>query len=827
MHDQDNTTNTLFSQHSSQRTMDHYIDSSAGNTNRMIDDDNNFDDDDDAILEEEGWGNDLDTLLDDDDTDDDDGGSGIMAAVPPVCDLPMDEFDSDGRQQQQQQQQMEYARGAITPIITNRQKTVVLLQQQQQRPIAPDTTGDGWDDDDDTLDLDVVDDVETTKLEVPHPPVSERKLRMTPLELDVQDYIQSIPTLMANTNVHLQNEYNTVEKAVELQQYYISRPQLLQYTIDKELPRMDYTLLRTAHEGADAAKNDDSTYQKEVIRDKSHMARILQASETSSQLQPSSLCGRCANQSILVDILQAMSTTAGTSNSNSSTSGPLPPPPPPPSRAILPSQFMSTAIATYCHFTMDISISTVHVVTHFNLSLPMQHSSSSSSSSSSNNNSHQERWNIGQIHATVLFHCPVGPTEVPRVEFRLVDFIPFVVPTDPEWGDHIRQCAAMLQELQLPDDSHEWMMPPSSSSSSSSVPTTPAAAVFGGHSSGMHGNFRDAFVQRQLLSVVTTDAVHGMKSAWQDLDTATGLVTKFKNLPFLLPSVVPMEYDDDDDDDPDTKHSTRQPVMPHKNTSSYQTGPPPPPPRPPPSKSRPTSILGGLVRSIAQSVTLPEEDPNMYQEWKQNQPPNNSRLPHFGPSLPPEGRSSNMVVPRLYNAEPISQSVVVGDSSSINSSAEHFPRLYQRSNHLHSSDQEQPQLHVNRSSELSATAMLHSKTTTTTMTVTRTDKVPIPENEVPEEGWDDPDDDLDDLLLNDVENESVLDSKQLITTAAASTTKTKVVPKHKDAHAVAVQNVSESSSSLLEWKYDPITDIVPTRTRWRNPISGSRDLRFM
>lgn len=60
---------------------------------------------------------------------------------------------------------------------------------------------------------------------------------------DLEDYVIQLPRLLSSINAILEYECNTVSKACELMQYYVEQPSLTTYMIEKELPRMEYTLV--------------------------------------------------------------------------------------------------------------------------------------------------------------------------------------------------------------------------------------------------------------------------------------------------------------------------------------------------------------------------------------------------------------------------------------------------------------------------------------------------------------------------------------------------------------------------------------------------------
>lgn len=323
---------------------------------------------------------------------------------------------------------------------------------------------------------------------------------------DIEAYILSLNHIGPSANALLDAEYNNCEKAAELCAYYAERPGLTAYTIEKELARMEYELIL-------------QPTSPRPITDKNEVARWLS--------QDRSLLSRCANQSILADLLQVLSA---------------------PDCLIRP-QFMATAIAEACRFRIDMVRSLVQVQALLGLCLPTE----------------TGRWRVAEISVQVSF---VPNPHQPWIEFRLESILPQTGPRDPSWRTNLESVTEIVSMMH-PEENEEMMHP-------------------------MAGpNFRDTFLQ-QSQNLLQTSAV-GMHSAWKEFDSVTGLTTKLNRLPGFLPNDMIREADE------------------HHN---METAP----------KQRPSSILGGFVRSgltrLAQKVALPDEDPSLYQEWQPNVPHN-------------------------------------------------------------------------------------------------------------------------------------------------------------------------------------------------------------
>lgn len=107
---------------------------------------------------------------------------------------------------------------------------------------------------------------------------------------DLKKYMELLPHTVGSLNALLDAEHNSLDsKARGLLRYYQERPNLLEYTLEKELPRMDYTWI------------DEMT--GEFISDKARISLLLW--EASLSMDPVKvILPRCANQSLLADLLQ-------------------------------------------------------------------------------------------------------------------------------------------------------------------------------------------------------------------------------------------------------------------------------------------------------------------------------------------------------------------------------------------------------------------------------------------------------------------------------------------------------------------------------------------
>jgi hypothetical protein len=310
----------------------------------------------------------------------------------------------------------------------------------------------GWDDDADLM-FDTVDEQESEpRNNVPsigtatRPPPPPPPKPPSPLYTALEDYLLQLPRLQSSINAVLEYECNTDEKANELVQYYSERPGLTEYTVKKELPRMEYALVQGPNK---------------VVTDKKEIAQRLHQ-------DASSLISRCANQSLLADLLQVFTG----------------------SDLLVRPQYMAAALAVSCRFRLDLSQSLVQVQAQLDLCLPTENG----------------RWKVAELLVRIDF-C--SQPDRPFVKYQLEAIRPAVQPNDPAWPLQLHGVVEMLGHLDLGDDDNDDAMHPA-----------PAA---------MDNNFRDVFLQ-QSQSMFQNSAV-GIRSAWQEIDTVAGFSNKLGRLP--------------------------------------------------------------------------------------------------------------------------------------------------------------------------------------------------------------------------------------------------------------------------------------------------------
>ena len=566
---------------------------------------------------------------------------------------------------------------------------------------------DGWEDDFGDLE---VDDIQRDGEHALQPMTFPHK-QSSKLYTELEMYLDQLGHLRSSINVVMQHEYNTLEKAQELLQYYSERPGLVAYTIKKELPRMEYSIIVSP--GTPAAT------------DKAVVAEIL-SQDTKT------LMSRCANQSLLADVLQVLTG---------------------PDMLVRP-QYHSAAIAQTCRFLLDYATSVVQAEATLDLSLPTQ----------------QRRWKVAEIDVRISFGLAKNEQ---FVDYSVAAIRP--TPRDQQWLESLQSAADLLQSL------------------------PPDEVVFGDmpltNVNNPRQDFRDVFLQ-QSQNLLENSKV-GMKSAWQDIESVTGIGSKFKKIPAFLPDDVIQAAEQD-------------PIS--------------------PPKARPTSILGGLVRTgfsrLAQSVALPDEDPSLYQDWqvqsgtdrrtKQRAPPLSAthRPPGDG-DRPSSASFQHHPVPQLYQRPDESERSHINEQRRIHPPTLSLPKGRPRT-------PLPPPGPPKKTTDIEGASTVLPSTDTTlprllpAAVASREHHHPHQRHELTsknlttEDGWGDDDDD--DYLLFEDPGEAVSHPSP----QSLKVNKSLAEPLQELSSATAVEND--------DWLYNPEDDIIPTRKRWVNPRPWMRQL---
>ncbi len=430
--------------------------------------------------------------------------------------------------------------------------------------------------------------------EMPLPTRSQNLLQ------ELQDYVESLDRILSSINAVLEYEYNTPEKSHELFDYYSTRPGLAEYTRTKELPRMNYQVV---------LPNGRVETSKEQI--------------AQHHLPDHSLMARCANQSLLADLLHVLT-------------GP---------DLVVRPQFLAICVAQTCQFRLhigDAGRDMLQCNCMLQLSLPVAEG---------------PRLNIATIRTTVVFspNQPMVKFKVDKIIVLLKDY------------SKLRPVAEFLNMM----EGHFQELPGHEDLELQSAPAD---------------IFRDAFLEQShhlmnqskagfQSALQEMESVMGLQSK---LKAVRGGISKF--LPdtnvllaaeeearalatererYVPPPRNPVgiaKFLPDTNDILAAEEETLAWAAERERQIPTSTRPVPPLGGLTSNKVRPQSILGGLVKTgwsaLANSVLIPDEDPAIY-----GQVPSQPMLYH-------QKEESNLfqsqlsTQPSLYRREePVSQPV--------------------------------------------------------------------------------------------------------------------------------------------------------------------------
>ena len=437
---------------------------------------------------------------------------------------------------------------------------------------------------------------------------------------------KSKPTLLQSINHKFQtlkNNHNP-ETALQLCRYYHQRPHLTAYTIDTEVPRMEYRimvsdevvlfdqseiqayfqfnpidnlvddmLLRASNQSllADLFPIITSDEKDEDDED-GDGDDLSQTSDISSNL---SLASSLSNLSLGANNTEGNTETADTNVNEIGDGGDF--------VGIIQSQFFATAVATKCKFVLDMRKGhdrTTQVECVLTISIPCQSKQSSKQGNQNNTNK------LDIATARFMVHFSPQPN-APFVKYHLISIQPLVSLDNPTDLERIRNAAKTIQEMTA-------MMQPDDDDVSHDNGDDMK------HDPNYFDHERDHFLQ-SIISTQTT----GFKSALQEIDSVVNVKSKFNFIKDVLPVLpsaddIMMASDAAADETVDQYH-------PHQHQQQHQQQqrtfpPPPPPPFPPhqrqqqqqqpqqhnPKAGRP--IIGGLLLSgishLAEKVTAPD-----------------------------------------------------------------------------------------------------------------------------------------------------------------------------------------------------------------------------
>jgi len=159
---------------------------------------------------------------------------------------------------------------------------------------------------------------------------------------ELKAYVQDLndTSMLQSLNGELKKGCNTTDAALQLCRYYHDRPKLKDYTLESELPRMDYQVMVS---------------DELILTTVDDIQEHFRLNPVSCLMDDMLL--RASNQSLLADMFPILTGVAG----------------------LIRSQFMASAVATKCRFVLDMrQRRSVHVESTLTLCIPTSDSSNSS-----------------------------------------------------------------------------------------------------------------------------------------------------------------------------------------------------------------------------------------------------------------------------------------------------------------------------------------------------------------------------------------------------------------------------------------------------------------
>jgi hypothetical protein len=465
---------------------------------------------------------------------------------------------------------------------------------------------------------------------------------ITRIVQELEDYITSLERIQSSINAILEFEYNTIEKANELVEYYSSRPQLADYTRKKELSRMNYQII---------LPNGDIETDKQTMIDH-------------NLLPDESMLSRSANQSLLADLMQVL------------TGDDL----------IVRPQYLAGCVATWCQFTILMGRGGGGLAV-------------------SENDHHQHRYTNDYIddypnhdemvtcQARLMLSLPTEKGD--RIEVAEVAVSVVFAPGQPMVEYKVHKIDILLQDYQLLVSTAAFL-----STMEGHLYDIPGHIEEVQLRHAPSDVFRDAFMENSQRFL--SKSSQGMKSAWQQMDSVINIKQKIQAIsnfipdtdqimlaaeqetvafaearrrdhkmmlqqqqqllhqkaahpqhvhgPMTIQNAAPLPSFPRPPPQAIEKHA--QLPLGYNSSEQLQQQPRPRPPLPPPPRptndtTRPKSILGGLFQTLAKSVAIPDDDPAIYGAVA---PPSQAQPPQYHHSM--DGRSAGTLNRPSYQEPP-------------------------------------------------------------------------------------------------------------------------------------------------------------------------------
>ena len=228
---------------------------------------------------------------------------------------------------------------------------------------------------------------------------------------NLNNYIHDLGngTLLNTANQMFGSKLNNGEEALELCRYYHDRPQLRDYTLNTEVPRMDYQVMIS-----------DEVVLTETFDIQKHFSDYPVDDLVDDMLL------RSSNQSLLADAFQIITGPDG----------------------IVRNQFLATAVATTCRFVLDMRRSNSNQPRrHVQADCQMMIGVPSGEPS-------QSKLNLATLRLLIHF-CP-EPAGPPSIKYEIVSIRPLLNPSVQTDELRIRHAAESLEEHDMLNDASSF-----------------------------------------------------------------------------------------------------------------------------------------------------------------------------------------------------------------------------------------------------------------------------------------------------------------------------------------------------------------------------------
>ena len=374
------------------------------------------------------------------------------------------------------------------------------------------------------------------------PSVSNSKI-----EQDLVSYIQylSDPETVIKVNKNILQGLSSPEKALQLCQYYYARPQLKSYTIHTELSRMNYTFILDKDTVLTTPEEIEQWYTQSL----SPLLLDKDGGMNRDEYLLEDMLIRCSNQSLLVDLLEAITTEDDRKGGG----------------LIQRKRFSLSTVATKCRFVVDLRNPklegygfkrNVHIDCTFSISIPTPQD------------------NVKLQLATVRCLVDFSPEpSSPSIVYSIVSIHSLLNMQASKDRENLHSVAIYLESMIHYDDEYE------------EIQTT--------------STYNQDILRDHFLQSLTTSTHRGITSALREIDHATNVSRKFQFLKSMavssLPDIVPTittTLDDDYDESLEldkihhpSRITNHDPSIHGNNSTTMEVS------------SRPKPVLGSLIMS--------------------------------------------------------------------------------------------------------------------------------------------------------------------------------------------------------------------------------------